>query len=761
MRLHVYPLLVLCLLISCSLLAQSSASSDDEKYTLHIRQTTAPVKLDGDLSEPGWQSAQVVTDFYQVFPFDTSYAKLPTEVRVTFDQNFLYVGFRVTQPRNSYITRSLKRDFESGTSDVIIVNIDPFKDRLNGFHFALTPYGVQREGLIANGDDLSFDWDNKWYAEVKNYEDYWVAEIAIPFTTLRYRRLEGDNSWRINFIRNSMEQNETASWRPVPRQFRPNNMAFAGTMIWDDAPPKPGANISLIPYVSARSTRDRELRTPADRSVVIGGDAKIAVTPSLNLDLTVNPDFSQVEVDRQVTNLNRFELFFPERRQFFLENNDLFGSFGFPSSRPFFSRRIGIGRGNITRVLSEGDTLRYTGNVTVPIRFGARLSGRLDKNWRVGLLNMQTAAVDDINLPAANYSVGVVQRKMFSRSTLGAVFVNKENFLNTIARSGELPALPNRFNRVAGLEYNLNSKDNKWEGEFFYHRSFSERQAPDAQAGAAFLGYRDQYWRFQAGTQYIGQGYRAEVGFVPRTGYVGAFPEITRIWNPRNPKLSNKIISWGFNSESELSWNLPNYKLTDRRSNASGFINFRNQSELFVGGFNNYTYLFFAFDPTNTGGKQLPEGSGYTNSGVFVGYESDRRKNLSIESRLQAGQFYNGRFASLRGNFAYRWQPYGIFALSYTYNAIRLPAPYRSTDLFLIGPRAELSFSRTVFFSTFIQYNTQANNININSRLQWRFRPVSDLFLVYTDNYYSNQFFQNPSVKNRALVLKMTYWFNA
>ena len=761
MRLHVYPLLVLCLLISCSLLAQSSASSDDEKYTLHIRQTTAPVKLDGDLSEPGWQSAQVVTDFYQVFPFDTSYAKLPTEVRVTFDQNFLYVGFRVTQPRNSYITRSLKRDFESGTSDVIIVNIDPFKDRLNGFHFALTPYGVQREGLIANGDDLSFDWDNKWYAEVKNYEDYWVAEIAIPFTTLRYRRLEGDNSWRINFIRNSMEQNETASWRPVPRQFRPNNMAFAGTMIWDDAPPKPGANISLIPYVSARSTRDRELRTPADRSVVIGGDAKIAVTPSLNLDLTVNPDFSQVEVDRQVTNLNRFELFFPERRQFFLENNDLFGSFGFPSSRPFFSRRIGIGRGNITRVLSEGDTLRYTGNVTVPIRFGARLSGRLDKNWRVGLLNMQTAAVDDINLPAANYSVGVVQRKMFSRSTLGAVFVNKENFLNTIARSGELPALPNRFNRVAGLEYNLNSKDNKWEGEFFYHRSFSERQAPDAQAGAAFLGYRDQYWRFQAGTQYIGQGYRAEVGFVPRTGYVGAFPEITRIWNPRNPKLSNKIISWGFNSESELSWNLPNYKLTDRRSNASGFINFRNQSELFVGGFNNYTYLFFAFDPTNTGGKQLPEGSGYTNSGVFVGYESDRRKNLSIESRVQAGQFYNGRFASLRGNFAYRWQPYGIFALSYTYNAIRLPAPYRSTDLFLIGPRAELSFSRTVFFSTFIQYNTQANNININSRLQWRFRPVSDLFLVYTDNYYSNQFFQNPSVKNRALVLKMTYWFNA
>jgi hypothetical protein len=755
-----YLLSGLLLVFSTFVLAQSPSPTDDSNYVVHIRQTTAAVKLDGELTEPGWQSAQVLKDFYQYFPFDTSYAKLPTEVRVMFDQNFMYVGFRVTQPRNSYITRSLKRDFENGTSDVITINIDPFRDRLNGFHFALSPYGVQREGLIANGSDLSLDWDNKWYAEVKNYEDHWVAEIAIPFTTLRYRRFEGENSWRINFGRNSLQENEVSTWRPVPRQFRPSAVVFAGTMIWDDAPPKPGSNISLIPYISARSTRDRELRTPADRGIAVGGDAKIAVTPSLNLDLTVNPDFSQVEVDRQVTNLNRFELFFPERRQFFLENNDLFGSFGFPSSRPFFSRRIGLGRGQITRVINEGDSVRYTGNVTVPIRFGARLSGRLDKNWRVGLLNMQTAAVDDINAPAANYSVGVVQRRIFSRSTLGAVFVNKENFLNTIARPDELKTLPNRYNRVAGLEYNLNSKDNKWEGEFFYHRSFTPGVSADAQAGAAYIGYRDQYWRIQMGSQYIGQNYRAEVGFVPRTGYVGAFPEITRIWNPKNPKLAKKIISWGFGTENELSWNLPRYQLTDRSSSVFGFISFRNQSELFVGPYNNYTYLFFAFDPTNTSGKQLPEGTGYTNSGVFMGYSSDRRKDLAIDTRFQSGSYFNGYSTRLNGQLTYRWQPYGIFAFSYTYNAIRLPAPYRSTDLFLLGPRAELSFSRTLFFSTFIQYNTQANNINVNSRLQWRFRPVSDVFLVYTDNYYSDQFFQNPTVKNRALVLKMTYWLN-
>lgn len=189
MRIFYYLLSFCLVLISSSLVAQNPSSTDDEKYALHIRQTNTAIKLDGDLSEPGWQSAQVAGDFYQVFPFDTSFAKLPTEVRVTFDQNFLYIGVRVTQPRSSYLTRSLKRDFESGTSDVITINIDPFKDRLNGFHFGLSPFGVQREGLLSNGSDLSLDWDNKWYAEVKNFEDYWVAEIAIPFTTLRYRRV--------------------------------------------------------------------------------------------------------------------------------------------------------------------------------------------------------------------------------------------------------------------------------------------------------------------------------------------------------------------------------------------------------------------------------------------------------------------------------------------------------------------------------------------------------------------------------------------
>jgi hypothetical protein len=753
-------LIVGCLAITRPSAAQSAEPVDpDANYTLHISQAKSPIKLDGLLDESAWTSAAVAGRFFQNFPFDSSFAKLPTDVRVTFDANFLYVGVVVTQPRNTYITRSLKRDFEGGTSDVFTVNIDPFNDKLNGFHFALSPYGVQREGLIANGSDLSLDWDNKWYAEVKNYDDRWVAEIAIPFKTLRYRQVEGQNTWRINFGRNSLSQNETTTWHPVPRQFRPNNMAFSGLLVWDDAPPKPGSNISVIPYLSARTNRDAELRTPTDNGIQVGGDAKIAITPSLNLDLTVNPDFSQVEVDKQVTNLSRFELFFPERRQFFLENNDLFGTFGFPNSRPFFSRRIGIARGTLTRVSTDGDTLRYSSAVNVPIQFGARLSGKLDKNWRLGLLNMQTARVNSIGLPGANYSVSVVQRRIFSRSTIGAVFVNKQNFLDPSEQG--LATGPAAYNRVAGLEYNLYSKDNKWTGEFYYHRSFSPQEvSTDAQTGGAYLGYTDRRWEVSVNGQYIGSNYRADVGFVPRRGVFNSSPQIQYKIYPKQPSVARIINTWGFGSENQFSANVVNNQLTDRNNSVYVFSSFLNQSESYVGVYNSYTYLFFGFDPTNTGSLDLPEGTGYTNSGLFASFESNRRKNFSYAVNFSTGQYFNGHSSNLQGGFAYRYQPYGVFAVDYSYTTIGLPKPYASANFWLVGPRAELSFSRSVFFSTFIQYNTQANNVNINSRLQWRFRPVSDLFLVYTDNYYSNQFFQGPQTKNRALVLKMTYWLN-
>ncbi|MBU6343392.1 MAG: carbohydrate binding family 9 domain-containing protein, partial [Bacteroidetes bacterium] len=335
-------------------------------YTVHIRKTTQPVHLDGLLDEPAWQDAETLGHFKMNFPVDTSYTKFPTEVRLCFDDKYLYVAARCTQDRNTYTIPSLKRDFPNGTSDVINIIIGPFKDGVNGFLFGVNPLNVQREALIDNGANLSYEWDNKWASAVHNEPEQWTVEIAIPFKTLRYKVSEGENSWQINFVRTKLKGWEVSTWRPVPQQYSPNNLAFTGNLIWDTPPPHPGANVAVIPYASGRYDIDYPRDAQGYRQGLntngtpgIGGDAKIAITPSLNLDLTVNPDFSQVEVDRQVPNLSRFELFFPERRQFFLENRDLFALFGFPTTRPFFSRRIGLARNPLTGI-----------NTTVPILGG-------------------------------------------------------------------------------------------------------------------------------------------------------------------------------------------------------------------------------------------------------------------------------------------------------------------------------------------------------------------------------------------------------
>lgn len=203
-----------------------------------------------------------------------------------------------------------------GGIDLLTFVIDPFRDQTTAFLFGINPYGVQREGLISNGgatsDDFDLSWDNKWYLAVQRYDDRWTAEIAIPFSTLRYK--EGATVWNINSFRQDSYLNERSVWARIPRNFMPFSLAFSGQMQWDQPLGKPGFNASLIPYVAGNVGKDHLEGSGTTSGFSAGGDAKIAVTLSLNLDLTINPDFSQVEVDQQVTNIDRFEIFFPERR---------------------------------------------------------------------------------------------------------------------------------------------------------------------------------------------------------------------------------------------------------------------------------------------------------------------------------------------------------------------------------------------------------------------------------------------------------------
>jgi hypothetical protein len=737
---------------------------------LFIQKANSTIKLDGILDEKDWLIAAKADNFKLVFPFDTAYAKNQTEVYTTFDDKNIYIGAKCFQKKKDYTISSLKRDFPPSSSDVFLVNIDTFSDKLNGFQFALSPLNVQREGLIVAGEEVSLFWDNKWYSEVKNYNDYWVVEVAIPFKSIRYKVTEG-NTWGINFARNILATNEVSAWSPVPRNFRPANLAYAGKLIWQTPPPAQGPNISVIPYISAGGNveiprNDNDLKQLPERSDFtrgIGLDAKIAVTASLNLDLTINPDFSQVEVDRQQTNLNRFELFFPERRQFFLENSDLFGTFGFPESRPFFSRRIGIARSPI-----DGN------NLPVKIIAGARLSGKLNNNLRIGLLSAQTQRINfDANnvLPTANYSVATIQQKVFSRSTISAIFANKSLSLNGLPESSA--NTKNKFNRVAGVEFNYFSANNRWEAETYFHKSFSPVQLNDATSMAHYTGYHHPNFDLNLGVLRIGENFKSDMGFVPRNGIYSVYiPAILKL-NPKKASISKYINQYGVGLfESNFVYDLKG-KLLDKVLNPYFHFSGPNGNEFYTGYSFLYTYLFDEFDPTNSelnanpntrkNVVNLPIG-GYNFGAFFIGYETSQRNNLYGEFGIDTGGFFNGKSTSINAEINYRFQPIGIVSLSVNYNDISLPKPYSQAKYWLVGPKAEIAFSKKVFFSNFFQFNTQTNNFNINSRLQWRFKPVSDLFLVYTDNRFATDIrdfgVNRFAPKNKALIFKMTYWLN-
>lgn len=704
-----------------------------QQPNIYLKRATDKITIDGVLDEQSWYRGEPADSFWQYFPSDSTRANLQTEIFMTYDNEYLYVAAKCYSKNREYITPSLKRDYRAGGNDNLSLMFDTYDDQTNAFLFGMNPFGVRREALIANGglrlNDFSTSWDNEWYGESKIYDTYWTCELAIPFKTLRFK--DGAKRWAFNSYRFDTQINERSTWVRIPRNQWIFNLAFMGKMHWEEAPPKSGNNVILIPYATGNYSQDFENKTEQPYSYNFGGDAKIGITSSLNLDLTANPDFSQVEVDQQVTDLNRFEIFFPERRQFFLENADLFSNFGARRIKPFFSRRIGI----------AADT---TGtNFQNPIYFGARLSGKLDKNWRIGLMNMQTGVNGTQNVPALNYTVAAVQRKVFTRSNVGAIFVNQQAF-------NEDSTDYDSYNRVFGLDYNLASRDNVWTGKFFYMQSLSPNSEADYNgAFGLHVNYQVNRWRAEMTYHRVGDGFDAQVGFVPRTNLHRISPELERYFYPRNNIFNQHSIRLDVETTVQ-----PDIGVTDNTVDLAWQFEFANSSRMSAFATHDYIYLIDEFDPSGLDSVLLATGSEFTYWRGGLSYSSDRRKKVFFSVDASTGQYFGGTRTSLNGNATLQFTPFGFVGLDYSYNYIQLP-DIKST-LILLGPRIDVTFTKSLFLTTFIQYNNQTDNININARLQWRFKPVSDFFLVYTDNYYASDYRR----KQRALVAKFTYWLN-
>lgn len=732
-----YTLIILALSWS-AIIAQKSAT---------IVAIDAPLVIDGDLSEATWNNTTPASDFWQYFPTDSVLADYQTEIRFLYDEEFLYIGIKCYSAGDNYAIPSLKRDFRAGGNDNITLMIDPFNDRINSFFFGTNPSGVQREGLISGGGEeiegFSLAWDNKWKCEAKTHEGYWTAEMEIPLNILRFN--PGVDHWSFNAYRFDTQSNERSTWHQIPRNQWIFNLAFMGDLLWDKAPEETkGGNLSLIPYATTGYSRNIEGGKEGKFNYNVGGDAKIAVTPSLNLDLTFNPDFSQVEVDRQVTNVDRFEIFFPERRQFFLENADLFGAFGLPRINPFFSRRIGVNRDTIT-----GNAIQNT------IYAGARLSGKLNELTRLGLLTMQTAPDQQNGLPHYNYSIFSLQRRLFTRSNVGLIFVNKQAFGEIDPNTGN-----DRFNRVIGLDYNLATDDNTWTGKLFVQRSFSVNNEPAPYAQGSSLRYNTRSFFLQWDQQYVGKGYDAQVGFVPRRNFLNVNPSgglkfynKDGLFNVHGPELSYEYLY------------APGIGNTDRTLNFRYSIELSNNARLNFRYNNEYVYLNFSFDPTGTGSEPLASGTEYSYNSFRLSFRSNNNRDFTYSLNPNFGQYFNGHRYGINGNFAYRFQPYGQIRLNYGYNYFDMPYLEGSRSTLLLGPRLDITVNKSLFLTTVVQYNSQIENMNVNARLQWRFAPVSDFYLVFTDNYFtditddpSNRFVTN--IRNRSLVAKVTYWLN-
>jgi hypothetical protein len=736
-RLSLIPILLTLNFFCLDGKAQINANVQQE-FQLTIQPTKGPIKLDGILDEPAWNTVEAVSQFNKKFPNDIGAPKKQTEVKYLYDDKNLYFAFKVYDSGTAII-RSLKRDIGHDGNDGVAVVLDPLNQKTNGFYFVVSALNVQSEDQLTGSSDggISYSWDTKWFSMTKDYGNYWIAEIAIPLKSIRYN--SENKNWGVNFVRIDAKNFEYSTWTRIGPNFKSYDLGYTGLMKWPTNPPASNNNVILLPYLTGGISEDKST-SKIETTGNVGFDAKIALNSSLNLDLTVNPDFSQVEVDNQVTNLTRFNIFLPERRAFFLENADLFAGFGIPPIRPFYSRTIGLDK--------EGNK--------IPILFGARLSGNLSPDVRIGAMNMQTGRKGDY--APENFSAFTWQKRVLKRSMVKGYFLNRENFIS-VEEEKKNPL--DKYGRNAGITFEYSNPA----GSFSYWANYNQSMKPTikdlnnyAEAG---LSYNGRNFGFVLDIANVGKNYYTDMGFVQRIsnydaerdtsiriGFKHIFSEISYTLMPAKGKIGKMELT----TQNFIVFN-PDNSFNELESTVQVRTDLKNASSFNLGLSNNITNLLF---PTSfTDGTPLPAAQ-YQYAQFGMGYDSDTRKLFGWSTDLNFGQFYNGTVQSFRVGVNWRNQPHLSLRLNAQFNNIQLPGIYGSTKLLLIAPRIEYNFNTKLFWTTFIQYNTQSNNFNINSRLQYRYKPMSDFFLVYTDNYFTDPLFKS---KNRALIFKLSYWF--
>jgi hypothetical protein len=687
-------------------------TSDKRVSAAHIE---SGIVVDGNLDEPEWELVEPARDFIQKEPLQGEPATEPTEVRILYDDDTLYIGvfcFDSAGPEGIVLT-DITRDYTDSINDHFGVALDTFDDDRNSFLFTTNPGGAKRDAQSGAQGSPNFDWDGIWHVKARITESGWQAEMAIPFKTLRFREGE-DQTWGINFVRRVRRKNEDSHWSPLPRTYRLTRVQFAGALEGVSGI-RQGRNVNIKPYLSTPLTR-RE-GDDVDFMPEVGLDVKYGVTPGLTLDLTVNTDFAQVEADEQQINLTRFSLFFPEKREFFLENSSIFQfgrivGFG-PGGDliPFFTRRIGIDEGQL-----------------VPILGGARLSGRMGP-YTLGILSIQADEFE--TTPSTNFSVIRLRRDILSRSEVGGIFVNKHD-------------TDGRFNRTFGADLNL-----RFLTYLELNSSLLKTNTPgvedDEMASDFTVTWIDPKLEVEGKYLSIQDEFNPEVGFVPRVG-------IRKSRGKFAVKPRPESISWirEFKPAVSLDYITDQQNTLETRTFKPSFTTlFENSSRLEFAHNAHFERLDepFFIRP----GQSIPVGD-YHFDEYSASFSGDQSRVFSGNAGITTGGFFDGDKDSY--NLGFLLQPGYRFSsqVSWRYDDVRLPSGDFTTNL--VTTRLRYSFATTMFLNALIQYNSTIREFSSNIRFNWIYKPLSDFFLVYNERRSST-----GEVRERALIAKLTYLF--
>ena len=711
-----------------------------------------PPTIDGDvLGDPVWTAVEPVSGFSQSAPDEGQPATERTEVRVVFTEDTIFFGIVCYDRDPSLIIVSdSRRDSSMNNADSFQMVLDTFSDRQNGFVFGTTPAGQEYDGQMANegggrslfgggggggfsrgsGEGFNLNWDGAWQVRTQISDIGWSAEFAIPFRTIRYPARE-DQSWGVNFQRNIRRRNETAFWAPLPRQYNLYRVSMAGQLADVHAPIGFTGNLQLTPYVVGEIvTRDASPDRDPLALGEVGADLKYSVTSGLTLDATYNTDFAQVEVDSQQINLDRFNLFFPEKRPFFLENAGVFAlnnagpasGMNLGQTELFFSRRIGIG----------------DGGAQTPILGGARLSGKVSDTVTVGFLNMQTDTVDQ-TASANNFTVVRVRRELPNRSSVGGLFVSRQ------ATGRE--ALGDDHNRTYAV-------DGRWGiGQNGMVQGFVGRTETPGLTGrdhalSLSTRYDSETWRLIAGYQENGEDFNPEVGFVRRTGFRKVDFGVNNTSRPDGffklqeltPHMSFTRF-WSFDRVLETSFlHLHFPGEFEDSSSASVAVNIRSEA---------------VFDEFTVSGIAIPPGR-YDFNEVDYSYNSDRSASFSAGMRATVAGFFGGDIVTLRPSVNARYGETFNLSLSYSRNDIDLPNGSVITNLTSVS--GAYNFSPRLFLQTLVQHNDSADLWSLNFRVGWLQDANTGLFFVYNETEGIGDFV--PSFAGRSLILKYSYLFD-